>query len=248
MDNTTSDSREIGMRWGPWATLFWGLGCALVMTATQTAGAAIFLVWWGFAHPDQPIRVEDLGSNGSALTFAFLISTPFLLGFVVLAVRLAHADIADYLALKWPRWRDIGIGVAAVAAVLLLAGAAAQALGQDDPSFLSDTFDTAQSAGMLPLMFVAFVLLAPLQEEILFRGFLYRGLAPALGPATTIVLLSATWAVLHVQYDWFFIVEIFALGFTFGWLRQFSGSTLLTIILHTANNGLAMLAAGLMRT
>ena len=247
MENGTSDSHKIVTRWGPWATVFWGLGCALVMAATQTAGAAIFLVWWHFVHPDQPIRVEDLGSNGSALTFAFLFSTPFLLGFVALAVRLARADLVEYLALKWPRWRDIGIGVAAVAGVLLIAGVAEQALGQDDPAFLSDTFSTAESAGMLPLMFVAFVILAPLQEEILFRGFLYRGLAPAWGPGRTIVLLSAIWAILHVQYAWFFIVEIFALGLTFGWLRQRSGSTSLTIILHTANNALAMVAAGLMR-
>jgi membrane protease YdiL (CAAX protease family) len=215
------------------------------MVATQTAGAGAFVLWWRQIHPEQTIRIQDLGSNGSALTFAFFVSTPFVLAFVALAVRLARMDLTDYLALKWPQWRDIGVGVAALAAVLLLAGVAEQISGQEDPSFLFDTFDTAQSAGFLPLMFIAFVVLAPLQEEILFRGFLYRGLAPALGPAPTIGLLSALWAVLHVQYAWFFIAEIFLLGLTFGWLRQRSGSTLLTVILHITNNALAMIVAGL---
>jgi membrane protease YdiL (CAAX protease family) len=236
----------MGERWGPWATLAWAVGCGFVMVATQTAGAVTFLLWWRQIHPEQPIHIQDLGSNGSALAFTLLVSTPFVLAFVALAVRFARADLADYLALKWPRSRDIGVGVAALGAVLLLAGVAEQISGQEDPSFLFDTFGTAQSAGLLPLMFVAFVVLAPLQEEILFRGFLYRGLAPALGPAPTIALVSALWAVLHVQYAWFFIAEIFALGLTFGWLRYRSGSTLLTVILHVTNNALAMLLAGLM--
>jgi membrane protease YdiL (CAAX protease family) len=232
-------------RWGPWATLFWSAGCGILMVASQTAGAIAFLVWWRSVHPEQPIKIEDIGSNGSALTVAFLVSVPLVLGFIALAVRLARIDFADYLGLHWPGWRDIGIGVALLATVLLVAGTTEQLLGVNEPSFLFDTYGTAQSAGMLPLMFLAFVILAPLQEEILFRGFLYRGLAPALGPAATITLLSGVWAVLHVQYNWFFMVEIFALGLAFGWLRWFSGSTLLTILLHTSNNCLAMLVAGL---
>lgn len=215
------------------------------MVASQTAGAIAFVLWWRSVDPEQPIRIEDIGSNGSALTIAFLVSTPIVLGFIAFAVRLARVDFADYLALNWPRWRDIGIGVGLLAIVLLIAGTAEQWFGVDEPAFLFDTYATARSAGMLPLMFLAFAILAPLQEEILFRGFLYRGLAPALGPAATIALLSAVWAVLHVQYASFFVVEIFALGLVFGWLRWFSGSTLATLFLHAANNSLAMLVAGM---
>jgi hypothetical protein len=35
-----------------------------------------------------------------------------------------------------------------------------------------------------------------------------------------------------VQYDWFFLAQVFGLGLLFGWLRWRSGSTLLTIMLH----------------
>jgi len=216
------------------------------MVVSQTAGAAAFALWWRYAHPAQPFRIEDLESNGAAITLALLVSTPFVLGFVALAVRLANADFAAYLALRRPKARDIGIGLAALATVLVIAGVAEQFLDVKDPAFLFETYDTARSEGMLPLMFLAFAILAPLQEEILFRGFLYRGLAPALGPAASIALLSAVWAALHVQYAPFFIAEIFALGLVFGWLRWLSGSTLLTILLHTANNALAMLAASAM--
>jgi hypothetical protein len=43
-----------------------------------------------------------------------------------------------------------------------------------------------------------------------------------------------------VQYQWFFVGEIFVLGLVFGWLRWRSGSTILTTLLHAAVNGMAL--------
>ena len=74
----------------------------------------------------------------------------------------------------------------------------------------------------------------------MFRGFLHRGWAPSwLGIAGTIVLTSALWALLHQQYNILGILFIFVMGLIFGWMRQRSGSVLLPITLHTANNLLA---------
>ena len=58
----------------------------------------------------------------------------------------------------------------------------------------------------------------------------------------TIVVTAVLWAILHIQYDWFFVVEIVTLGLFFGWMRWKSGSTLLTMMLHSLNNGLALVA------
>src|SRR6185436_19531912 len=99
---------------------------------------------------------------------------------------------------------------------------------------------------LLPLYFFSFAVLAPIQEELLFRGFLYRGLSLSFGPWTTILLTSAVWSVVHLQYNWFYLGEIFLLGAVFGWLRMRSGSTILTILLHGTMNALATLSAGAM--
>jgi membrane protease YdiL (CAAX protease family) len=93
------------------------------------------------------------------------------------------------------------------------------------------------------LLIVSFVFLGPLQEELLFRGFFFRGFLPAFGAWPTIILTAATWAFTHGQYQWFFVGEIFALGMVFGWLRWRSGSTILTIALHAAVNGMALMEA-----
>ena len=84
-------------------------------------------------------------------------------------------------------------------------------------------------------------------EEIAFRGFLFRGLsASRLGIAGTLLVTSAAWALMHVQYDWLGIAQIFLLGLLLGWLRWASGSTLLTIALHVMANFVAMLETAIM--
>jgi len=49
-----------------------------------------------------------------------------------------------------------------------------------------------------------------------------------------------------VQYQWFFVGEIFLLGLAFGWLRAKTGSLLLTFILHATVNAMAILEAFLL--
>lgn len=229
-------------RWGPWATLAWSAGGAIVLIATQTLGAIAFLAWRGVLG--QPITPETLQSNGAVLAVAFLLSTPLVLAYFVFAVRLARVPFRDYMALHWPRWRDIFAGVGALIAVLVVAGIGATLSGQETPEFMTETFRTARDAGLLPLYFFSFSVLAPVQEELFFRGFLYRGLSAAIGPWVTIVATSVVWSLIHLQYDWFYLGEIFILGIAFGWLRKRSGSTILTMLLHGAMNTLAALSAG----
>jgi len=227
-------------RWGAWTTAAWGIPLALSAIVFQTAGAFGFLAWWRYAHPEHPIAPASITSNGAVLAFALAVSAPFVLALLGLVVHLSRVPLRDYLALKLPRWRDVWRGIAALAAVLLGTGLLAAATGQQPPGFMADTFTSARDAGMLPLLLVSFVILGPLQEELLFRGFFFRGFAPALGKWPAIVLTALVWALSHAQYEWFFVGEIFALGLVFGWVRARSGSTPLTIALHAAVNGMAL--------
>jgi uncharacterized protein len=229
------------LRWGPWATLAWGVPLAATAVLSQTLGAFGFVLWWRFVHPDHPITRADIATNGPLLAFSLAVSAPIVLGLLAVVVRATRVSLREYLALKWPRGRDFGIGAAALAGVLLATGVVAGLTGQETPEFMGATYNSAKMAGMLPLLMVSFVFLGPLQEELLFRGFFFRGFAPTFGAWPTIILTSAVWAITHVQYQWFFVGEIFALGMVFGWLRWRSGSTILTTALHAAVNGMALL-------
>jgi membrane protease YdiL (CAAX protease family) len=108
------------------------------------------------------------------------------------------------------------------------------------PSFVIDIYRSARDTGGLLLLTVALVVAAPVVEEVVFRGFLLPGLAKSqLGASGAILLTSVIWALLHAQYQPFYLLQIVVLGVVFGWLRLKSGSTALTILLH----GLLNLAA-----
>ena len=237
-----ADATSPNPRWGLWATLAWGAGAALVMTASQTLGAIAYLAWRGAIAPGVPIQADNLGSDGPLLTTAILVSTPLVIAYFALAVRLAGVPFGEYMALNRPRGRDVLVGIGVLAAVLMVAGIGASLSGRETPEFMTETFRTARDAGILPLLFFSFAVLAPVQEELFFRGFLYRGLGVSIGPWPTIVLTSAVWSVVHLQYEWFFVAEIFLLGVVFGWLRMRSGSTILTMLLHGGMNALALLS------
>ena len=81
------------------------------------------------------------------------------------------------------------------------------------------------------------IIVAPAGEEIMFRGFLFRGWARSERSAwPAIVVISVLWAGLHVQYDWTGMLQIFVIGLFLGWVRWRSGSALLTFLLHALFN------------
>jgi uncharacterized protein len=106
-----------------------------------------------------------------------------------------------------------------------------------EPGFMTDVLKSASEDGALWLLIVSFCVAAPITEEFFARGFLYRGWSESfLGPFGAILLSSVVWTGLHLQYNWYFLGEVFSIGLLLGYLRYRSGSTWLTIILHGLNN------------
>jgi membrane protease YdiL (CAAX protease family) len=87
------------------------------------------------------------------------------------------------------------------------------------------------------LLVFAFCVAAPLSEELLARGFLYRGWSESfVRPVGAILLSSAVWTAMHMQYNWYFLAQVFSIGLLLGYLRYRSNSLLLPVILHGINN------------
>ena len=226
--------------WGFWMTLVWALGAAMVLLVSQLVVAVAFIVAMQRAHPEQNFGIEQAVSNGPLIAWTIIISTPLLAAFLYLATRRARTPFADYLALRWPAWRQVVLGFVSLGVVLGIVAFAEQFAHVETPAFMTDTFRSAEMAGELSLIAFAFIIAAPFAEEILFRGFLFRGFVKSLGPIAATFLTAILWASLHVQYQLFFIGEIVALGLLFGSIRWITGSTLLTFIMHATVNGTAL--------
>lgn len=209
------------------STLAWAL---LAFLAGQ-AVALLALLWW--AHGDLD-RLMASPYDGAVVTLSVLVLNPVSVAVLVLAARLRGAAVVDYLGLVPPRPRMAVIGILGIMVIIALTDALLFASGHAIVSpFQAISYQSAAARGLLPLMWLATVVVAPAGEEIMFRGFLFRGLATSQRAAwPAIVAITLLWTVLHVQYDWTGLSEIFVAGIFLGWIRLASGSTLLTIVLH----------------
>src|SRR5258708_20423473 len=175
-----AESRELPhgtrpLRWGPWATLGWGIPLAATAIVSQILGAFGFVMWWRILHPDHPITRADVATNGPLLAFSLAVSAPIVLGVLVFVVRASRVPLREYLALRWPRWRDFGTGVAALAGVMLATGILAGLTGQEAPEFVGDTYNSAKMAGVFFLLMVSFLFFGPLDETFLLPRFFFSG-------------------------------------------------------------------------
>ena len=82
------------------------------------------------------------------------------------------------------------------------------------------------------------VIIAPLTEELLFRGIILRGLLSRHRPAVAVVLTALLFAALHCN-PWQFLSPLF-LGIAFGWFYLRTGSVGLCVLAHAFSNGLAI--------
>lgn len=89
------------------------------------------------------------------------------------------------------------------------------------------------------MLVTAIVLIAPLLEELLFRGLLQNALARHLPVWAAILGAAAIFGAVHMDLHAF--PALMAMGAVFGLLYHKTGSLRVTIIAHMANNGAALL-------
>ena len=83
-------------------------------------------------------------------------------------------------------------------------------------------------------LLIAIVILAPLMEELLFRGYIFGDLEERLGRNPAILMTAVLFAIFHL--DPFTVIPIFMMGLILGWVRARSGSLLPSLLAHSANN------------
>jgi membrane protease YdiL (CAAX protease family) len=157
---------------------------------------------------------------------------------VWLAIRIKKASFVDYLALRWPSWRQFLLGAAGLLLTVMAWEVVSRSLGREaTPGFMSDLLKSGRENGAAVLLLIAFSVAAPMSEEVLARGFLFRGWSVSfLRVPGAIILSSLVWTAVHLQYDLYFLAEVFSIGLWFGYMRYRANSLWLTIMLHALNN------------
>ena len=146
---------------------------------------------------------------------------------------------------RGPTWFDLLAGPLALIPYFILAIAAvslAQALipGFDIAQKQDVGFNAIGTRLDYSLAFITLVVIAPIVEETLFRGYLYGKLRPRTGMIVASLLVSALFGFLHGQ--WNVGVNVFALSIVLCGLRELTGSIWAGILLHMAKNAVAFYA------
>lgn len=187
------------------------------------------------------------------MQFAYvLIVEAFSIGIIYLFLRLYKVGFAA-IGLKKPRWSDLGWGLAAVPVYMLIYVITLAILTQLVPGLDVNQrqelgFDNPHGALALTMTFLALVILPPLAEEIMVRGFLYSSLKKALPMIWAVILTSLIFAAAHLSGGgdgnplYVAAVDTFILSLVLIYLREKTGSLWASIILHACKNGIAFLA------
>lgn len=86
----------------------------------------------------------------------------------------------------------------------------------------------------------ALALVTPLSEEVMFRGFVLRGLLNRIGPGPAVVSTAVVFSVFHLDAGT--IIPIFFTGLALGWLYIKTGSLWPCIVAHGSQNAIVVLA------
>ncbi len=139
-------------------------------------------------------------------------------------------------------WRDILFAAVAFVVYLALSTGLIMIVSGLVPGFNSNqSQDLMIGKGLSPsnaiLAFAALVVVAPVFEEIIFRGFLFGTLRRTIPVLAAALVTSIVFGVVHGQ--WNVGIDVFALSLISCFLRYKTGSLWPSIVLHMTKNGLA---------
>ena len=178
----------------------------------------VLIRWFGVSLT----RWSDLATDGVLVTLSVCIATAVQVALLVLdgAARRVPA-LPLYLGLTAPPKRDLLLGIIAVAILTAAADGVSWILGYNlVTQFQLDIYHSASAAGWLPWLLLTLVVVAPIGEETLFRGFLFRGWHRTSRDIWAVIIVTALlWALTHVQYNPYFMAQVFVIGLVFGWFR-----------------------------
>lgn len=249
---------EGGGRRGPRA-VWTVVDCVGVFALTPVASVALFLlgslVAAGVSDGPGGLSSGVSAVLSGATVFLLMIAAAFTW------VRLRYPGHArDLLGWAWPTRRDVlvGVGIGLLGFVVInvglgsLAELLARLAGREAPAVQEGYQELVRNPQTAPLFIGMAVVLAPLAEELFFRGMLFPALARRMSVWAAIVVSAVLFALLHVGTgataelgaNALLAALIFPLGVLLAWAYHRRGTLVVPILIHAIFNLMAV--AGMM--
>jgi membrane protease YdiL (CAAX protease family) len=219
----------------PWSG--WDVAAVLCFTL-----AAVFLfssVALGIAHlltSKQHVSWSDLASSPIVVIGAQVAAYPIVILFMMMLVRSkARARFWPAIHWNWPGPTMLRFLLAGIAFAFAVEFASRWL--PIPKSLPVDRFFTDTRGAYLMAAFG--VTLAPLLEELFFRGMLYPVLKRSVGMGLAVVLTAVAFAFIHgaqLGYAWAPLLSIFVVGIVFTLAREWTDSVAASFLMHSGYN------------
>jgi uncharacterized protein len=225
--------RDALPRWPLWAP-FAAMLATLIVAVAGVGVIALFVELAGVDTSDDPpgvtiggTYVQDLALIGSALVLARLLDPPATPG---------------KFGLRPTAWLPaVGWGLLAWFGFFAFATVWGIALGIDEQDDLPEELGVDGSTAALVAVAILVCVLAPVAEELFFRGFCFTALRRTVGMLPAAALTGIIFGAIHLGgTDIEFIVPLMVFGFFLCLLYVWTDSLLPCIVLHALNNALAL--------
>ena len=215
------------------------LSLSLVIALFVVQGAIFYLLTIFF---DINTLLKIWSGAGTVFALFLLLSAVLMMMLVSLLVRWLWCtgritSVRALLGIVPIQPKQMLIGVGLLGTLNIIIHSLSLWLNKDPMIFMD-----ALVGGDITWLIVAVVFAMPVCEELIFRGLMQGLLRQALpskhGVWVSIGFSAILFALVHLQYDWFGVMAVFAMGLVFGWAR--THSLWLAMVLHVLNNALAM--------
>lgn len=231
--------------WGFWATAGFSAVVMIVLFMVMAFIIVIMAIALALSQSNGAFTAESItdllhSRLGLLVSVAGIIAYAAGTGLILAFVKArGRAGIAEYLGLKRINWKVALLVVLVTAACVALTTWISGILQvEENDSMMVDIYNTT----VWPALFwILAVVLAPIFEESLFRGFLFEGFRKSsLGLIGTIILTSLVWMVFHIGYALYSLAAIFCFGLVLGIVRYKTGSLWSTMLMHACYNVVGM--------
>lgn len=169
--------------------------------------------------------------------------------FVPLKIWNRKTTLKDMGINDWPSWLDILITPLATVVYFICSGMLMLLVVHLSLVSIDKTQDLPFSQTMLGaqwqylLAFFTLVILAPVSEELLFRGYLYGKLRKSAPILLAIIITSLSFGAAHLWSEaglqWAVAIDTFTLSIVMCLMREYTGALWVPILMHMIKNGIA---------
>ena len=241
LDNSTATPAP--RRWTPGPRLratgtLIGAPAWVLFSMFGLAGAVLSLVFMLF--PPLDIASKTIVGQLVGNTAIYAVAVFFVL--LPLIARKKVAEIATFLGLyKKPTFSGVGWAIVAFViyfwTTIVVSLIVAQIPGFNAQQEQNVGFTDVTTVLEYVMAFIGLVVLPPIFEETLFRGYLFGRLRQHVGFWFSTLVTSAVFGFVHGQ--WNVGIDTFVLSIFLCVLREYTGSLWASMILHALKNGLA---------